>query len=93
MAVLALELLLALLFLSKKCLVLIYQPSNKKTKKLTFLRIALIVIFLVHSLAGMFNNGINDFGNLYLNNVGFAFGLGNKLSYIERKQLINYGLY
>lgn len=41
-------------------------------KNLTFLRIALIVIFLVHSLAGMFNNGINDFGNLYLNQVGFA---------------------
>lgn len=46
------------------------------TKNLSFLRIALIVIFLVHSLAGMFNNGINNFGNLYLNNVGFApFGL------------------
>lgn len=46
------------------------------TKNLSFLRIALIIIFLVHSLAGMFNNGISDFGNLYLNNVGFApFGL------------------
>ncbi len=42
------------------------------TKNLSFLRIALIVIFLVHSLAGMFNNGINNFGNLYLNQVGFA---------------------
>mgnify|MGYP000591933488 CR=1 FL=1 len=42
------------------------------TKNLSFLRIALIIIFLIHSLAGMFNNGINDFGNLYLNQVGFA---------------------
>jgi putative oxidoreductase len=41
-------------------------------KNLSFLRIALIVIFLVHSLSGMFNNGINNFGNLYLNQVGFA---------------------
>lgn len=42
------------------------------TKNLSFLRIAIIIIFLVHSLAGMFNNGVNDFGNLYLNQVGFA---------------------
>ena len=42
------------------------------TKNLSFLRIALVVIFLVHSVAGMFNNGINDFGNLFLNQVGFA---------------------
>lgn len=41
-------------------------------KNLSFLRIALIIIFLVHSLPGMFNNGVNDFGNLYLNKVGFA---------------------
>jgi putative oxidoreductase len=41
-------------------------------KNLTLLRIALIIIFLVHSLAGMYNNGINDFGNLYLNQIGFA---------------------
>jgi putative oxidoreductase len=42
------------------------------TKNLSFLRIALIIIFLVHSLTGLFNNGINNFGNLYLNQVGFA---------------------
>lgn len=42
------------------------------TNNLSFLRIALIIIFLVHSLAGMFNDGINNFGNLYLNQVGFA---------------------
>ena len=42
------------------------------TKNLSFLRIALIVIFIVHSVLGMFNDGINNFGNLYLNQVGFA---------------------
>lgn len=40
------------------------------------LRIAVAIILLMHSVLGMFNNGINDFGNLYLNTVGFApFGL------------------
>ncbi|SHJ11127.1 DoxX family protein [Flavobacterium terrae] len=40
------------------------------------LRIAVAVILLVHGMGGMFNNGVNDFGNLYLNEVGFApFGL------------------
>ena len=41
-------------------------------QNLSFLKIALIVIFLVHSIAGMFNNGINDFGNLFLNQSGFV---------------------
>lgn len=36
------------------------------------LRFPVIVIFLVHSIPGMFNNGINDFGNLFLNQIGFA---------------------
>lgn len=36
------------------------------------LRLAVSIIFLMHSVPGMFNNGINDFGNLYLNQVGFA---------------------
>ncbi|MFD1605018.1 DoxX family protein [Flavobacterium artemisiae] len=40
------------------------------------LRIAVGIILLTHSVFGIFNNGINDFGNLYLNQVGFApFGL------------------
>ncbi len=40
------------------------------------LRIAVAIILIMHSVPGMFNNGINDFGNLYLNEVGFApFGL------------------
>jgi len=36
------------------------------------LRWALAVILFMHSIPGMFNNGIHDFGNLYLNQVGFA---------------------
>ncbi|RED27206.1 putative oxidoreductase [Flavobacterium cutihirudinis] len=36
------------------------------------LRIAVSIILLTHSIFGMFNNGINDFGNLYLNQIGFA---------------------
>lgn len=40
------------------------------------LRIAVAIILIMHCVPGMFNNGINDFGNLYLNEVGFApFGL------------------
>ncbi len=42
------------------------------TINLSFLCIALIIIFLVHSLPGMFDNGINNFGNLYLNKIGFG---------------------
>tara|TARA_R110002049_G_scaffold118559_2_gene272594 strand:+ start:2193 stop:2585 length:393 start_codon:yes stop_codon:yes gene_type:complete len=30
------------------------------------------IILLAHSIPGMFNNGINDFGNFYLNEIGFA---------------------
>lgn len=37
-----------------------------------FLRFAVIIILLAHSIFGMFNNGINDFGNLYLNQIGFS---------------------
>lgn len=36
------------------------------------LRLATAIILFVHSVPGMFNNGINDFGNLYLNQIGFA---------------------
>jgi putative oxidoreductase len=36
------------------------------------LRLSVAVILLTHSVFGMFNNGINDFGNLYLNQIGFA---------------------
>lgn len=40
--------------------------------KTLLLRFAVAVILIMHSVPGMFNNGINDFGNLYLNTVGFA---------------------
>lgn len=36
------------------------------------LRIATAIILLTHSVFGMFNGGVNDFGNLYLNQIGFA---------------------
>ncbi len=36
------------------------------------LRIIAAIILLIHGMAGMFNNGVKDFGNLYLNQVGFA---------------------
>jgi putative oxidoreductase len=40
------------------------------------LRFPVAVILLMHSIPVMFNNGVNDFGNLYLNEIGFApFGL------------------
>ena len=40
------------------------------------LRLALAVIMIMHGIPGMFDNGVNDFGNMYLNQVGFApFGL------------------
>lgn len=45
---------------------------RKLNNNFIFLRFPVIVILLIHSIPGMFNNGINDFGNLYLNEIGFA---------------------
>ncbi len=40
------------------------------------LRLAVAIILLSHAIPGMFNGGIKDFGNLFLNEIGFApFGL------------------
>ncbi len=36
------------------------------------LRFAVAVILLMHSIPSIFSNGVNDFGNLYLNQIGFA---------------------
>lgn len=36
------------------------------------LRLAVAVILLIHGLGGMFNGGVNQFGNAYLNEMGFA---------------------
>lgn len=44
----------------------------KNLNNTLILRIAVAVIFITHSVFGMFNNGINDFGNLFLNQIGFA---------------------
>jgi len=46
--------------------------SNKIFDGTFILRIALAIILLFHSLPGMFNGGIQAFGELYLNQVGFA---------------------
>jgi len=40
------------------------------------LRFIMSIILLTHCVPSFFNNGVNDFGNLYLNQIGFApFGL------------------
>lgn len=40
---------------------------------LFLLRLAVAIIFLSHSLHGIFtNNDVTDFGNLFLNKIGFA---------------------
>jgi putative oxidoreductase len=40
------------------------------------LRAAAAIILIVHSVPGMFDGGVNAFGNLYLNQIGFSpFGL------------------
>lgn len=36
------------------------------------LRVALAIILLTHGLPGMFDGGVNAFGNLFLNQIGFA---------------------
>lgn len=44
-----------------------------KNNNTIILRIALAIIFLSHSLHGIStDNDVNDFGNLFLNKVGFA---------------------
>lgn len=57
------------------------------------LRVAVAIILLTHSVFGIFDNGINDFGNLYLNQIGFApFGVflawSIKLSHIVAAVLL-----
>lgn len=41
-------------------------------KSTLILRVAVAIILIMHSVPGMFNNGVNDFGNFYLNTIGFA---------------------
>ncbi len=40
--------------------------------KTFFLRFSIAIILLAHSVPSFFDNSINDFGNLYLNQNGFA---------------------
>ncbi len=49
-----------------------YKPKIIIMNGTLLLRIATAIILLTHSVFGMFNGGINDFGNLYLNQIGFA---------------------
>ena len=54
---------------------IIFNSTNKQKQIMNgtlLLRIAVAIILLTHSIFGMFNNGINDFGNLFLNQIGFA---------------------
>jgi len=46
--------------------------TNKIFDGTFILRIALAIILLFHSVPGMFNGGVQAFGELYLNQVGFA---------------------
>jgi putative oxidoreductase len=47
---------------------------NTKNFKIgyTILRISIAIVLLSHSIVGMFDGGINDFENFYLNKIGFA---------------------
>ncbi|WP_316804538.1 DoxX family protein [Pedobacter nototheniae] len=44
---------------------------NPKNNALLLVRIAIAMIFLSHSLHGIFNGTVNAFGESYLNTVGF----------------------
>lgn len=46
-------------------------PKNSKIGY-AILRVSIAIILLSHSVFGMFDGGINDFGNFYLNKIGFA---------------------
>ncbi len=52
------------------------HAKENRMRGILILRIAVAVTLFAHSIPVMFNNGVNDFGNLYLNQIGFApFGL------------------
>lgn len=42
------------------------------TKNNLLLRVAMAIVLLAHSIPGMIDGGVNAFGNLYLNEIGFA---------------------
>jgi putative oxidoreductase len=45
---------------------------EKMIDKTFILRAALAIILLTHSVPGMFDGGVNAFGELYLNQIGFS---------------------
>lgn len=45
---------------------------RKVFDNLFLLRFAIAVILITHSIPGMFNNGVNEFGKFYLNEKGFS---------------------
>lgn len=48
----------------------------KINSTLFWIRISLAVIFIMHSVPGIFNGGVNDFGTRYLDVIGFSpFGI------------------
>ena len=46
--------------------------ATRLTQHNLLLRVIVAIILLTHSIPGMLDGGVNDFGNLYLNQVGFA---------------------
>lgn len=46
--------------------------TDKMIDNTIILRLALAIILLSHSLPGIFNGGVNAFGNLFLNQIGFS---------------------
>ena len=46
--------------------------ATRLTKDNLLLRSIVAIILLTHSIPGMLDGGVNNFGNLYLNEVGFA---------------------
>lgn len=48
------------------------MPEPSFTDKTLILRLTLALILLMHSIPGMFNGGIHDFGTLYLDPLGLA---------------------
>lgn len=47
-------------------------PPFLKNDPTIILRVTLFIILIMHSIPGMFNGGVNAFGEHYLNGVGFA---------------------
>lgn len=48
------------------------KPTAKIFDNTFILRLALAIILLSHGLPGMFDGGVNTFGNLFLNQIGFS---------------------